>query len=340
MKRATIRLARMLIQAVRPASRKPDVYPDANPLYAHRCHAGRVERWHPVSSGSTCDEANGLADGIFQPPGFVSVDGSVFDLRAEGVYRFYRLARLSEQRIVWHGGLDSLLSMLGYLWVYGSVDNAIAAEPAAALDAARRGVVVATCTCLARLGVAVMAEGNLAARPVALVTLDPWGGYDDGHTLVEVKSSEAGWFLYDPSFNLCFLENGRRLSLLETVDSLKLRRVALERLPGNTGHAIHRVDGYDYGFWLAERFYSDAILYGWYLRLAGVSLIQGDGAYAFVSDGLATDDRERLARRRYRAMRRDAFMARFYGESTKNNPPLVNSTATVNAPARGRGAPA
>ena len=306
------RLAGKLVAAARQRRRDPDVDPDANPLHAHRCFAGKVERWHPLPVAKAPGEAESLVDTIFQPPGFVSVDGSVFDLREEGVYRFYRLPRLSEQRIVWHGDLDSLLSMLGYLWVYGWEDDPI--EPDVALVAVRRRVIVAACSCLTRLAVSVLGTAGAVARPVALASLDRWGGQDDGHTLVEVRSDEKGWLLYDPSFNVCFVENGRRLSLVEAISSLKERQVALEFLPGNAGHGIYRSRGFDYGFWIDERRESDAILYDWYVRVAGVALIYDEGNYAFPADGLAGSDRERLARR-YRAMTRDAFLARYYAFS-------------------------
>ena len=306
------RLARKLVAAARRGRRDPDVDAEANSLHAHRCFAGNVERWHPLPVAKAPGEAGSLADTIFQPPGFVTVDGSVFDLREEGVYRFYRLPRLSEQRIVWHGDLDSLLSMLGYLWVYGWADDPI--EPLVALAAVRRRAIVAACHCLTHLAVTLLASAGVTARPVALASLAPWGGQDDGHTLVEVHSDGKGWLLYDPSFNVCFVEDGRRLSLVEAVSSLKQRRVVLEFLPGNAGHGIYRSRGFDYGFWIDERRESDAILYDWYARLAGVALIDDEGTYAFPTDGLAASDRERLARR-YRVMTRDAFLARYYGLS-------------------------
>ena len=294
----------------------PDVHPDANPLYAHRCYGGRIERWHPVPAASATKNATGLTEGIFQPPGFVAVDGSVFDLRAEGVYRFYRLPRLSEQRIVWHGELDSLLSMLGYLWVYGWADDPI--ESHVALAAVRRRVIVAACHCLTHLAVAVLASAGVTARPVALASLGQWGGRDDGHTLVEVRSSEAGWFLYDPSFNICFMEDERRLSLVGTVESLSRWRARLERLAGNQGHGSFYPRRLGHTFWMEERRESGAILYDWYCRLAGVPLVGDEGTYFFPADEFAADDRERLARR-YRAMHRDAFMDRFYGCETSQN---------------------
>lgn len=309
MKRTARRLAYGLVAAARRGRPDPDVDPDANPLCAHRCFAGGVKRWHPVPSTSAQGDAASLADSIFQPPGFVTVDGCIFDLRAEGVYRFYRLPRLSEQRIVWHGDLDSLLSMLGYLWVYGWEDDPI--EPDVALVAVRRRVIVAACQCLANLAIAVLAAAGATARSVALASLDRWGGQDDGHTLVEVKSSEASWFLYDPSFNLCVTESGRRLSLLDAIDSLKHRRAELEHLPGNTGHGPHRVRNFDYGFWIDERRQSEEILYDWYRHIAGVPLIYADGNYTFPSGSLTADSRERLTRR-YRAISSGAFLDHFY----------------------------
>lgn len=278
-----------------------------------------------------------LADSIFQPSGFISVDGCVFDLRAEGVYRFYRLPRLSEQRIVWHGDLDSLLSMLGCLWAYGNAD--ILMETEAALTAVRQRVIVATCTPLARLAIAVLAEGNIEARPVALISLDAWGGQDDGHTLVEVRSTKTNWFLYDPSFHLCIVENGHRLCLVDAIASLKCRRASLERLAGNAKSGLFRAHGFDYGFWVDERFESDAILYDWYRRMAGVPLVGDGGTYVFADDGLASSDRKRLARR-YRMANRDAFLSCYYGASAPCVPPPADPENMKSAIEPSRSTPA
>ncbi len=319
------RLARKLVAVARRGRRDPDVDPDANPLHAHRCFAGNVERWHPLPAESAPGDAANLADTIFQPPGFVAVDDSVFDLREEGVYRFYRLPRLSEQRIVWHGDLDSLLSMLGYLWVYGWIDEPI--EPAVALAAVRQRVIVAACHCLTHLAVALLASAGVTARPVALATLAPWGGRDDGHTLVEVHSDEKGWLLYDPSFNVCFVENDRRLSLVDAVASLKQHRVVLEHFPGNAGHGTYRPHRPGHTFWVAERQESEVILYDWYRRMAGVPLIYGEQTYAFpVDNDLVVADYARLSRR-YNAMDRIAFMSRFYGIHGPHLAAQVSSTS-------------
>ena len=337
MKHTAKSLVRSLTRATKPVPPDPDIDPDATPLYAHRCFAGTVERWHPVPAANAPSQAGNLAESIFQPPGFVCVDGCVFDLREEGVYRFYRLPRLSEQRIVWHGDLDTLLSMLGYLWVYGNVDDASDTE--AALAAVRGRVIMASCTPLARLAVGVLEAGQITARPVVMMSLGAWGGQDDGHTLVEVRSSEEGWFLYDPSFHLCIVENGRRLCLVDAVKSLKHRRAALERLTGNAGHGLFRASGLDYGFWVDERLGSDVILYDWYRRMAGVPLV-GDGAtYAFPADGLAAGDRERLARR-YLMVSRDAFLSRYYGASTTCAAPSADLLGVTRAVERSRGTPA
>lgn len=337
MKRVARRLFHRLVAGARQGRLEPYIDPDANPLRAHRCFAGQVERWHPVPAVSSQGEVASLADSIFQPPGFVSVDGCVFDLRAEGVYRFYRLPWLSEQRIVWHGALDPLLSMLGYLWVYGNIDNPM--ETNLALAAVRRRVIVATCTPLTRLAVAVLAAGNIEARPVALISLETWGGQDDGHTLVEVRSSDSDWFLYDPSFHLCIVEDSRRLSLMDAIEALRHRQVSLEHLAGNTGHGLFRTRGFDYGFWVDERLESDVILHDWYHRMAGVPLVGDANAYVFPADGLATGDRERLARR-YHMMNRDAFLTRYYGQPATDIPASVDPSRKAVTTKRSRSAQA
>ena len=156
---------------------------------------------------------------------------------------------------------------------------------------------------------------------------------------MEVRSSDTDWFLYDPSFNLCIVEDGRRLSLVNAIESLRCRQASLEHLTGNVRHGLFRVRGFDYGFWVDERFESDTILYDWYRRMAGVPLV-GDGeTYAFAADGLVASDRERLTRR-YRMLSRDAFLSRFYGVSTTCAPPSADLASLESVAERIRSTPA
>ena len=306
---AKVLFGRLLSICKREAPLKPGVNPEANPLYAHRCCAGQFQRWYPVSEAAKEREIGRLVEGVFQPPGFVCVDDSVFDLTAEGVYRFYRLARLSEQRIVWRGKLDTLLSMLGHLWVYGSINDPT--ERSAALVAIRQQVIAGTCFRLAAVAVTLLAEVGVSARLVALMTLESWGGQDDRHTLVEVKPAGSDWFLYDPSFNVCFSENGRRLSLVDAVKSLKHGTVTLERLSNMVGRGPFGSRRPGHSFWLDELVGSNEILYDWYRRLAGVPLVHDNGVDAFAKNGLTVKDCERFSRR-YRMMSHDEFITRYY----------------------------
>ena len=313
-------MAHKLRSPQRPQERPTtDVNPDSNLLYAHRCHAGHFQRWRPVSAATSVCDVGGLAKGLFQPPGFVAIGSSVFDLRSNGVYRFYRLARLSEQRIVWQGNLDVLLSMLGYLWIYGSLNDP--EDRGSVLSTIRRRVIAGTCFRLASVAAELLADAGVTARVVAFVTLDSWGGRDDRHTLVEVQSPDSDWFLYDPSFNLCFVENGRRLSLVNAVESLRRERATLEHLPGTVGHGPFNMHRLGHSFWVDERIGSNDILYDWYRRLAGLPLVHDNGIEAFSENGLSVCDQERFSRR-YRMMSHEAFVARFYGgRGVRSRPP-------------------
>lgn len=318
------RLACKFLSTRRSEARlKAHVNPDSNLLYAHRCHADHFQRWHPVSAATAVCDVGDLGEGIFQSPGFVTIDNSVFDLRPEGVYRFYRLARLSEQRIVWHGNLDILLSMLGYLWVYGALNDP--EDRGAALSAMRRQVIAGTCFRLASVATELLADAGVTARIVVLVTVDSWGGRDDRHTLVEVQSPDSDWFLYDPSFNLCFVENGRRLSLVSAVESLKRERATLEHLPGTVGHGPFNMRRLGHSFWVDERIGSNDILHDWYRRLAGVPLVHDNGIEFFSKEGLTVRDQKRFSSR-YRMMSRQAFLARFY-DGRETHPSIGNGRA-------------
>jgi hypothetical protein len=250
--------------------RDPFVFKEANHLVGYRCYGGEIERLLPLAESANTP----FSSGLLQSPGFVQVAGLVFDLRLDGVYRFYQLPSLSEQRLVCTAGLKSILQSFGYLLGYGDEDDKFSENTLIKELTSRR--VVGSCGTLSLLTHKVLTKVHVLSRVVVLMTLDSWGGMDDGHTLLEIADCDNNWFLYDPSFGVCFKKDGRRLSLIE-YSKLRNERIELERLPVSPGYSKFTNRSYDYDFWIGERFLSATYLLEWYRRVGELPLVGENG---------------------------------------------------------------
>lgn len=258
-----------------------------SPLSAYFIYDRQVKNLFPVS-----ETAPPLKSEFVHPPGMFQVDGNTFHLNNDGIYRFYRLPDLSEQRIVCQNGLESLLRMVGYLWHYGNLHDSWHQDYV--YHALCHRCVTLSCGPLARLTCRLLAQCGWQARPVTLLTLQTWNSQDNGHTLVEIFHPEMQiWFLYDPSFHRLFSLKNKRLNALELCQSISYQTISLEQLPGHQGHTIFATANYSYDFWIEHRTLSDQNLYAWYQRVAQLPLVWHKKQWIYPKE-LAVSIRQRL----------------------------------------------
>ena len=300
MGRALSKLKRLVL---RP--RDPFVSAEINPLVGYRCCPGEIDVLEPVTESADVS----LSSGVIQPPGLVDVAGVVFDLRRDGVYRFYRLPTLSEQRIVCTQGVESILQSIGYLFGYGDDDNNVSVTDSIKELSHRR--LVAGCGPLAFFTQQILSFFQIRSRVVGLMTLKPWGGQDDGHTLLEIADHGNNWFLYDPSFGVCFKKDGQRLSLVEFV-KLKNENLELENFPSNLGYSRSANTRYDYDFWLAQRFLSSGCLWDWYRRIGQLPIIYHNGKFCCCESSIKNNGERKRISNRYTILPDNQFHKEFY----------------------------
>lgn len=283
---------------------KPDL---ANtPIMAYRCYGGEVEVIQPVEQA---EQAEKLSDALFQSPGMVSVGGKNYKLEQDGVYRFFQLDKLSEQRIVCGAeSLNSLMNMLGYLWKYGNTDDALTDE--VMCKKAMNRTIVAGCGSLSRMAIYILNRYRIEARLVAGMTLEDWNGYDDGHTCLEVKNTEGKWCLYDPSYSRLFEGKG-------IADVCADASILPKILTGQTGSGSFERNRYNYDFWIEQRALSVSALGEWYRRVFQVPLIYAGTNFVYPEE-FASDAKPERFSQRYVSMKNVDFFKTMYGE---NNPP-------------------
>lgn len=286
--------------------KSPSSYKETAPLRGYRCYDGKVEFIEPVAVAQTVS----LSSGIVQSPGFVSINGHVYDLSQNGVYRFYSLPSLQEQRIVCAGGADALFRMIGYLWLYGGRDNHLSL-PVALASIIHRPI-VSGCGNLSFLAQSIFREYGIESRVVAGMTQVPWNGQDDGHTLLEVFNGQQ-WILYDPSYNSLFTTNAQYVNLNQVAKS-RMENIDLRRLPALPGHGEFSRKDYDYAFWMEERLMSEELLKKWYAHVLDVPMIFENDNFVFNQSALSDREDNRF-KDRYSALDESKFISKFYGET-------------------------
>ena len=249
------------------------------------------------------------------------VDGLTFDMREPGLYRFYRLPCVSEQRVVCSAGVESALSCFGYIWAYGLSDAGKTADENTR-NATKR-VLHLGCSDCAFLAASLFTSIGIQARVVAAYTFGPWGGQDDGHTLVELYADDSfgamtneRWLLYDPSFHRLFMLQGKHLSLREVLENVNHPELMIVPLHGNVSPALWRCNGYDYGFWIAHRIMEEGALLEWYRRILNIGLIFKDGWFHYNADNVPESKRE-LMMKTYKPLHCDEFNRTFYALSRR-----------------------
>lgn len=299
-------LLKPLKQAEQLIPKKPNPFsqPSENVLHAYRCYKGQIETLEPVTNKT----AEALSNAIVQDPGMVQIDNLTFDLRKDGLYRFYKLPHISEQRIVCQSGIESLLQMSGYLWLYGNKHDFLENSQIKSLSKKKSPVI--SCGNIAELFISICKDLNIQARRVCTITADNWNGQDDGHMMVEILGEDRKWFLYDPSFHLCFTQNETRLDLLE-FSQTSMDDIEFERLSGNQGRGHFEANNYDYGFWIDKRMHSESALKFWYERIKYFPFIWDHTSFEGYVDASDTDHKQRLESF-YKIIDREKFIRKFY----------------------------
>lgn len=281
----------------------PYVAPENNRLRAYRCFSGNIETIEPVTAGDLIP----LSPTLLQKPGFVQIDNHIYDLRQDGLYRFFRLPHISEQRLVCTNGLESALQAMGYSWAYGNADDRLADDRIYAEIKTR--TLACGCHNLSVLACRVLGEMNIQTRLVACMSQRPWGGQDDGHTLVEIHDGTQ-WIAYDPSFGKLFKKEGHLFSLFE-LSQTNLTDVTLVDLPGQPGQRGFTAKEYNYSFWVEERFLSAIALKDWYGRVMDVALVHDGHAFSYNAATVGSEAKEKFEHT-YNPLDNEVFMKRFY----------------------------
>ena len=204
--------------------------------------------------------------------------GSVYDVQAEGVYRFIRMPTLdgvpgSLQNLISVRNLDTLDSLvalfqgIAQLHVHG-VRHEQESDPVQTMQA--MGWTSLRCGQTADLGIRLLTTLGFESRMVSAITLEALNGYDNYHAMLEVFIEDTQtWMAVDLDLGTIFRDQstGAYLSATELQQAvltnqspqmIRLAPVAID---------YDFVDGFDYTPFAKWRFATDEALWSWYRRV-------------------------------------------------------------------------
>ena len=260
------------------------------------------------------EDGNELPDELVIPKDKYIFSGNTYNLDKEGVYRFVNPGKYNIQRIVFEKDLNALLSSIA--WIYSHGNNDDEKEYSEILQKAKSEKIFATCGTISNWSVQFLKEFGVKARIVAVLTLDDWNSYDNGHILVEVYREELKkWILYDVDNDAFFSSNGIPLSLLEFVKKVREDDYDIEFIARKNdidiSNFVDRENSYDYGFLIEARFLNEQTRRKWYKRVFQVPMIVDEGKSCFFDN--TNKDKILSYSSFYEFLDKKEFLDRFYG---------------------------
>lgn len=220
---------------------------------------------------------------LIMPPGLYSFDGKVYELKAEGLYRFARMPDyVVVQRVVYERNLDAFLSAICWMVCHGDKDSW---KPAEYLDAqALTRKLAMTCGNITGWAIHLLKRIDYDVRRVDFHTDGEICG-DDGHVMLEIYLPAAKkWALHDLDCNVIPKKDGRYLTAMEFSDMVRDGvPYDLEHIANDVNADITAVNnkGVNFNGIYEAWFSNDTRLRKWYRRVAPVLRIEG---YFYVAE--------------------------------------------------------
>ena len=238
-------------------------------------HYALFDKIQNVSESQSKDGKN-LPSQLIISKGKYMFSNKIYDLDKEGLYRFIHPGVINEQRIVFENNLDSLLSSIAWIHSHGNKDDK--KNYTDILKKAKSSKIFATCGSVSEWTVRFLKEQGFRVRIVAVLTLDDWNSYDNGHILIEVFKEELKkWVVYDIDNDAYFTKDGNPLSLLEFTKQVRDDKYDINFIAKkndiDTSNFFDKQNNYDYGFLIEARFLDQDTRRKWYKHVFQVPMI-------------------------------------------------------------------
>lgn len=264
-----------------------------------------------VSELSTIEsQGQKLPSELIIKPGIYEVYGKTYNLENEGLYRFLLPPKENQQRIVFNGNIDALISSISWIYSHGTEDNQLTFKKLK--EKALKEKLVGTCGYISNFAKNLLTEQGIESRIVSGITSEDFNGYDDSHVMIEVKK-DGIWQVYDLDNNSVFYKDGKPLNFYDFVKEVPNGNYEIKKLSSDIQVAVSGFKDtqtdYNYSFYGEERYNTEESLRQWYKRVLSVSFIKdGNISYYFSGD----EEKVKSFNPNTEKISEDEFIKKFY----------------------------
>ncbi len=294
---------------------RPYSQTDNNP-FVYRAVFNDVTILIPVAT----DQFQDLPNSLIISPGKYNYFNQTYDLSKEGLYRFVHPLIENQQRIVYEGGVDALISSVAWIYTHGNSDAGKSFDELN--EKALHSKIFGVCVTISNWIQHILSDNNIKSRMVQTLTLDAWNTYDNGHTLIEIYRDDYNkWVLYDLDNNAYFIGNaGQPLSLYEFVNHVKKDDYNIIFIADDTKLDVSNFksdSGYEYAFFSESISSNIDTLRNWYKRVIQVPLILDGNKVFYTVDSEEKKEQVEKFARYYDYLEEDEFIKKFYSNQTR-----------------------
>lgn len=214
-----------------------------------------------------------LPDSLVITPGTYQINNQNFDFTKEGLYRILIVPEVNFQRIVYKNDIETLLSSLSWIDSHGTRDDDLKFK--ALEEKAKSEKIILTCGPISKFAQYILDKQKIPSRVVSGITQEKTNGFDDSHTMIEVKI-DSSWQVFDLDNNTYFTKNNQNLNFQNLVNALNSdQEFEIRKLAYDSGIAIANFkdnNNYDYSLYGESILSTDHALKDWYKRVLGTVL--------------------------------------------------------------------
>lgn len=221
-----------------------------------------------------------LPSGLHMVPGAYLVDGLPYQCNSPGLYRWFNPdTGVCKQRVCWTNDIASYVSAWSWMHMDGKREDGL--DIATLQNTARSQMLSMSCGYIADLLRQLILQWPFPARLVQMSTADTPNGYDDGHIVVEEKSTGA-WRLWDVTNGCCFTDGTNHLSLKGIIDLgvANCTRVNMSEKRVSYGLATMAAGTFDYGLWHEFLFANSGQVDAWCERIYRIPSVKANGVWS------------------------------------------------------------
>jgi len=258
------------------------------------------------------ENVNNLPNSLIIKPGSYNFFNHTYNLGDEGLYRLIYPGLVNEQRIVYTGNLDVLLSSIAWIYSHGTSDNSKSYDEINIK--ALNSKIFGTCGKISPWMVELLENEGYKSRTISTMTLDAWNAHANGHTMIEVfHPYYQKWILYDMDNNIYFENNGIPLSTVEFANVVPTNDYSIKYLANDSKLDISNFkdkEDYSWGFISESINANEETLRKWYQRAVQVVLIQEGNKFFFFDE--RDIDRIQSYSAKFKHLNQEEFMNKFY----------------------------